>query len=66
MIDYVKADVYEDYLITNIKNRRYSLVKALDVINVLEKLKIDIGIFSKASDKAKRKNIETVIKALKG
>lgn len=65
-MEYIKADVYEDYLIPNIKNKKYAMVRYQDVIEVLEKIKFDIGMFSKAADKSKRKIIETVIKSLKG
>jgi hypothetical protein len=66
MMDYVKADLYDDFLLPNIKATKYALLKTNSIINVLEKLKIDIGIFSSAKDKTKRKNIETVIKGLRG
>ena len=66
LIEYIKTDVYEDYLIPNMKNKMYAMVRYQDVIEVLEKIKFDIGIFSKAADKSKRKTIETVIKSLKG
>ncbi|KAJ3045438.1 hypothetical protein HDV00_010308 [Rhizophlyctis rosea] len=66
-IAYLKSDNYDEFALPHVRTKKYPRVRLNNVIILLEKLKGDAGVFSKATpaEKEKKKKLENLIKTLR-
>lgn len=64
-IDLLRTDTPEEYLQPNIRSAKYSQIKLEDAIKCFEKIKMETGVFAKATEKKKKLTIENFLKSLK-